>query len=101
MLVGSRQAVERELRVEAEYRCEGQPVLAGLTLAAVLTLREICEPDLRPIPVAAVELVEVFVASVSSMFRLNRFCLSCLLLSTAAETKPRPRSTARKAGYRG
>jgi hypothetical protein len=63
-------------------------------------LRGIYESDLRPIRVAHVELVEVFLASVSSMFRSNRFCLPCLLLSTAAETELRQQSAKRKVDYR-
>jgi hypothetical protein len=54
----------------------------------------------RRIPVARVELVEVFLASVSSMFRSNRFCLPCLSLSTAAETKLRQQSAVGKVDYR-
>jgi hypothetical protein len=64
-------------------------------------LRGIYESDLRPIPVARVELVEVFVASVNSMCLSNRFCPLCLSFSTAAETKLRRQSGARKAGYQG
>jgi hypothetical protein len=64
-------------------------------------LQGIYESDLRPIREAPVELVEVFLASVRSMFRLNRFCLPCLLLSTAAETRPRQQSAERKVGCRG
>ncbi|PYK24856.1 MAG: hypothetical protein DME59_12000 [Verrucomicrobia bacterium] len=86
--------------VEAEYRCEAQPAEAELRLAADPVLREIYESYLRPIPVAPVELVEVFVASVSSVFRLTRFCLPCLLLSTAAETKLRQQSAIRRVNYR-
>jgi hypothetical protein len=55
-------------------------------------LQGIYESDLRPIHVAGVELVEVFLAPVRSMFRSNRFCLLCLLFSTAAETRPRQQS---------
>jgi hypothetical protein len=63
-------------------------------------LQGIYESDLRPIPVAHVELVEAFVASVSSMFRSNRFCLLCLSFSTAAETKLRQQLAERKVDYR-
>jgi hypothetical protein len=69
-------------------------------LAADPGLREIYESDLRRIPVVHVELVEVFLASVSSMFRSNRFCPPCLSLSTAAETKPRQQSAEGKVDYR-
>jgi hypothetical protein len=95
-----REAVALAPAVEAEYRCEAQQAEAELRLAADPVLRGIHESDLRPIPVARVELVEGFVASVSSMFRLNRFCLPCLQLSTAAETKPQQQSAAKKVDYR-
>jgi hypothetical protein len=71
-----------------------------LNLAADPGLPEIYESDLRRIPVVHVELVEVFLASVSSMFRSNRFCVLCLSLSTAAETKLRPQSAEGKVDYR-
>jgi hypothetical protein len=98
--VGLRRAVERELRVEAEYQCDAQPVLAGLTLGAVLTLREISESDLRLILPARAELEAVWVAAVVSMFCRIGLCLLWSPLSIAAETKPRQRSTERKADYR-
>jgi hypothetical protein len=62
-------------------------------------LREIYECDLRRIRWAPVELVEVFVASVSSMFRLVRFCSFCSLPSTAAETKLRQQLAGKKVSY--
>jgi hypothetical protein len=86
--------------IEAEHRCEAQQAEAELNLAADPTLRGIYESDLRRIPVAPVELVAVFVASVRSMFRSNRFCLLCLSLSTAAETKLPQQSAERKVDYR-
>ena len=94
-----RVAVAQAPAVEAEYRCETQQVEAELSLAADPVLRGIYESDLRPIPVVPVELVEAFVASVSSMFRSNRFCLLCLSFSTAAETKLRRQSAVRKVSY--
>jgi hypothetical protein len=69
-------------------------------LAADPTLRGIYESDLRPIPVAHVELVEVFLASVTSMFRLAGSWLLCSPLSTAAETKPRQQLAERKGDCR-
>jgi len=95
-----RVAAARALTVEMEYRYEEEQAEGALNLAADRVLREIYESDLRPIPVAPVELVGVFVASVSSMFRLNCFCLLCLSFSTAAETKLRPQSAERKVDYR-
>ena len=92
-------AVAQAQAVEAEHRCEAQQAEGELSLAADPALRGIYESDLRRIPVAPVELVEVFVASVSSMFRSNRFCLLCLSLSTAAETKLRQQSAERKVDY--
>jgi hypothetical protein len=86
--------------VEAEHRCEAQQAEAELMLAADPVLRGIYESDLHRIPVAHVELVEVFVASVSSMFRSNRFCLLCLSFSTATETKLRQQLAERKVDYR-
>ena len=100
MCLGLREAVALAPAVEAEYRCEAQQAEAELRLAADPVLRGIHESDLRPIPVTRVELVEGFVASVSPMFRLNRFCLPCLLLSTAAETKLRQQLAERKVDYR-
>ena len=93
-------AVVQRRRVEAEYRCVARPAEAGLRSGAVPVLREIYESDLRLIPVAHVELVEVSVAPVSSMFRSNRFCVLCLSFSTAAETKLRQQLAERKVDYR-
>ena len=87
------------LAVEAEYCCEGEQGEGELNLAADLMRRGICESDLRPTPVAHVELVEVSAASVSSAFRSNRFCLLCLSLSTAAETKLRQQLAVKKVSY--
>ena len=100
MRVALPEAAELAPSVEEEYRCEAQRAAAELSLAVDPVLQGICGSDLRPIAVAPVELVEVFVASVSSMFRLNRFCLPCLLLSTAAETKLRQQLAERKVDYR-
>ncbi|PYI72959.1 MAG: hypothetical protein DMF08_04755 [Verrucomicrobia bacterium] len=86
--------------VEAERPCEAQPEEAESTLAADPVLRGISEFDLRRIREAHVELVEVFLASVSSMLCSNPFCLLCLLLSTAAETKLRRQSAEGKEDYR-
>jgi hypothetical protein len=86
--------------VDAERQCEAQPEEAESMSAADPVLRGISEPDLRPIPVARVELVEVFVALARSIFRPNHFCLLCLSLSTAAETKLRQQSATRKVDYR-
>jgi hypothetical protein len=86
--------------VEAEYQYEGEQAKGELNLAAGPALRGIYESDLHRIPVANVELVEVFVGSVNSMFRWNRFCLLCLSLSTAAETKLRQQSAEGKVDYR-
>ena len=99
--MGSREAVEREPQVEAEYRCEGQPALAGLTLAVVPMLREIYESDLRRILPARVGLVAVFggVGGVDVSFELA-LCLLCSPLSTAAEIKLRQQLAERKADYR-
>jgi hypothetical protein len=96
---GLREAVGQGPTVEAEHRCEAQEAEAELRLAAGPALRGIYESDLRPIRVAPVELVEVFVASVSSMFRSNRLCLLCLSFSTAAETKLRRQLAERKVDY--
>ena len=100
MCPGLREAVAQAPAVEAEYQCEAQQAEGELNLAADPVLRGIYESDLHRIPVARVELVEVFVASVSSMFRSNRFFLLCLPLSTAAETKLRQQSAERKVDYR-
>jgi hypothetical protein len=86
--------------VEVEYRYEEEQAEGALNLAVDRVLPGIYESDLRPIPVAPVELVGVFVASVSSMFRSNRFCPLCLSFSTAAETKRRRQSAERKVDYR-
>src|SRR5438477_12422536 len=99
MCPGLQEAVVQARAVEAEYRYEGQQAEGELSLAADPVLRGIYESDLRRIPVVHAELVEVFVAWVSSMFRSNRFCRPCLLLSTATETKPPQRSAERKVDY--
>jgi hypothetical protein len=83
-----------------EYQHEGEQAGEELNLAADPALRGIYESDLRRIPVAHVELVEVFVGSVSSMFRSNRSFLLCLSFSTAAETKLRQQSAEGKVDYR-
>jgi hypothetical protein len=95
------EAVAQAPVAEAAYQYEGEQAEGELNLAADPALRGIYESDLRRIPVAPVELVEVFVASVRSMFRSNHFCLLCLSLSTAAETKLRQQSAAGKVDYRG
>jgi hypothetical protein len=94
--LGLLEAVAQVPVVGAEYRFEAQPAEADLSFAADPVLRGIYESDLRRIPVMLVELVEVFVLSVRSMFHSNRFCLPCLLLSTGAETKLQRQSAARK-----
>ena len=94
------EAVAQAPVVEAEYQYEAEQAEGELNLAADPVLQGIYESDLRPIPVAHVECVEVFVASVSSMFRSNRFCLLCLSFSTAAETKLRQQLAERKVDYR-
>jgi hypothetical protein len=101
MRPGLPEAVAQVPAAEAEYRYEGEPAEAELNSAAGPALREIYESDLRPIPAAPVELVEVFVASVSSVFRLSPVCLPCLRLSTAVETKLPLQSAEGKVGYRG
>jgi hypothetical protein len=83
-----------------EYQHEAEQAGEELNLAADPALRGIYESDLRRIPVAHVELVEVFVGSVSSMFRSNRSFLLCLSFSTAAETKLRQQSAEGKVDYR-
>jgi hypothetical protein len=95
-----REAVAQAPTVEAEHRCEAQQAEAELNLAADPALRGIYESDQRRIPVAHVELIEVLVASVSSMFRSDRFCLLCLSFSTAVETKLRQQLAERKVDYR-
>jgi hypothetical protein len=99
MRLGLLEEVAQAPVVEAEYQYEGEQEEAESNLAGDPALRGIYESDLRRIPVAPVELVEVFVVSVSSMFRSNRFCLLCLSLSTAAETKLRQQSAERKVDY--
>jgi hypothetical protein len=84
---------------EVEYRSEGERAEGELKLAAAPMLREIYESDLRPILAAHVELVEVFVALVIPVVRPTRFCLLCLSLSTATETKPPQQSAERKVDY--
>ena len=93
-------AVARAPLVEEEYRYEEEQAEGDLNLAADPALRGIYESDPRRIPVAPVELVEGFLASVRSMFRSNPFCLLCLSFSTAAETKLRQRLAERKVDYR-
>jgi len=100
MRLGLLEEVAQAPVVEAEYQYEGEQAEAELNLAADPVLRGIYESDLRRIPVVPVELVEAFVASVSSTFRSNRFCLLCLPLSTAAETKLRQQLAERKVDYR-
>jgi hypothetical protein len=97
---GLLEAVGQVPVVGAEYQYEGEQGQGELNLAADLGLREIYESDLRRIPGAPVESVEVSVAWVHSMFRSNRFCVPCLSLSTAAEKKLRPQSAKGKVGYR-
>ena len=94
-------AAARAPVVEAEYRYEGEWGEGELNLAVDRVLPEICESDLRRIPVAPVEQVEVFVTSVSSMFRSNRFSQLCLSFWTAAETDLRQQSAVRKVDSRG
>jgi hypothetical protein len=98
--VGLLEAVAQAPVVEAEYQHEGEQAEEELSLAADPALPGICESDLRRIPVAPVELVEGFVALVSSVFRSNRFCPPCLSLSTKAETKLRQQLAERKVDYR-
>ena len=86
--------------VEAEYRYEAEQAEAESNLAADPALRGIYESDLHRIRVAHVELVEVFVASVSSMFRSNRFCCFAYRFRQAAETKLRQQLAERKVDYR-
>jgi hypothetical protein len=94
------EAVAQAPVAEPEYRSEAEQAEGDLNLAADPALRGIYESDLNRIPVGRVELVEVFVASVSSMFRSNRFCVLCLSFSTAAETKLRQQLAERKVDYR-
>jgi hypothetical protein len=100
MRLGLLEEVAQAPVVEAEYQYEGEQAEAELNLAADPVLRGIYESDPRRIRVVPVELVEAFVASVRSMFRSDRFCLLCLPLSTAAETKLRQQSAERKVDYR-
>lgn len=71
------EAAAQEPVAGAEYQYEGQQAAVELNLWADPALPGICESDPHPIRVARVELVEVFAAEVSSMFRSNRFCLFC------------------------
>lgn len=100
MRLGLLEAVAQARVVEAEYQCEAERGKGDLNLAADPGLRGICESDLRRIPVAPVELVEVFVASVAPVFRLSPFSLLCSPLSTAVETKRQLQSAEGKGGYR-
>ena len=97
--MGVLEAVVQARVVEAEYQYEGEQAEGELNLAADPALREIYESDLNRIPVARVELVEVFVAPVNSMFRSNRSFLLCLSFSTTAETKLRRQLAERKVDY--
>ncbi len=101
MCLGLREAVAQAPAVEAEYRYEAEPAEAELNLRADPALRGIYESDLRPIPAAPVELVEVFGVLVMPTFRLIRFCSLCSLPSTAAEIKLRPQSEEEKVDYLG
>jgi hypothetical protein len=94
------EAVAQAPVVEAEYQYEEEQAKGELNLAADPALRGIYESDLHRIPVARVELVEGFVASVSSTFRSNRSFLLCLSFSTTAETKPRQQSVEGKVDCR-
>ena len=96
---GLLEAVAQAPIVEAEYEYEGQQAKGELNLAAGPALRGIYESDLNRIPVARVELVEVLVALVNSMFRSNRSFLLCLSFSTTAETKLRQQLAERKVDY--
>ena len=100
MRPGLLEAVAQAPVVEAEYQYEEEQATAELNLSAGPVLRGIYGSDLNRIPVARVELVEVFVVRASWMFRSNRFCLLYSPLSTAAETMRRQRSGARKVNYR-
>ena len=95
-----REVVAQAPAVEAEYQHEGEQGEGELNLEADPALPRICESDLRRIPVAPVELVEVFVESVILMFRLTRFCVLCSPLSTAVETDLRQQSVEEKEDYR-
>jgi hypothetical protein len=75
--------------------------VADSSLPADPVPQGIYEFDLHPIRVAPVELVEVFVAWVPSMFRSNLFYVPCLQLSIATETKLRQQSEERKIDYQG
>ena len=79
MCLGLREAVAQAPAVEVECRYEGEPAEAELNSAVDPALRGICESDLRPIPAALVELVEVFAALAAPAFRLIRFCPLCSL----------------------
>ena len=93
------EAAQQAPQVEAGYQNEAEQAEVELNLAADPVLRGIYEFDLHRIPVARVELVEVLVALVNSMFRSNRSFLFCLSFSTTAETKPRQRLAGRKVDY--
>jgi hypothetical protein len=99
MRLGLLEEVAQAPVVEAEYQYEGEQEEAELNLAVDPALRGIYESDLRRTPVVPVELVEVFAASVRSMFRSDRACLICLPLSTAAETKLRQQLAVKKVSY--
>ena len=86
MCLGAQEAVAQVPAVEAEYRCEAQPAEAVLSLQADLMLRAICESDLRLILPVRGELMGVFVAAVTSMFRLARSFRPSSVRSIAAET---------------
>ena len=72
-----REAAEQAPRVEAGDQHEAEQGKEELNLSAGQVLLGIYESDLRRIREARVELVEVFVAPVGSMFRSNRSCLIC------------------------
>ena len=95
------EAVVQARAVEAEHRCEGEPVEVELSLAAVPTPRKVCGRVLRPILPALAEWAPIFLVWVVSTFRLADFCLSSLALSTATEAMPRQRSAERKVDYLG
>ncbi len=98
--MGALEGVVQVPVVEAEYSYEGEQAKEELNLAVDPALQGIYEFDLHQIPVARVELVGVFVASVNSTFRSNRSFLLCLSFSTTAETKLRQRLAERKVDYR-
>ena len=94
------EAVAQAPVVEAEYQYEEEQAAGELNSWADRAPLGICGSDLRRIHVAPVELVEAFVALVSSMFRSNRFCQPCLSFSTTAETRLRLQSAEEKVDYR-